>query len=379
MSDMSESPQPEPSARRKASRWSALLGVVALFGSGVGIGYLFTSAPVPATTTTSVTVSDVTFTTDPVQPPATAGDPSTFDTDEPIADVAEALLPSIVQIQVRGVAGSIGGGVGSGVIYDANGYVLTAAHVVEGAVSVEVRLYDGTVLDAEVIGTDTTNDIAVVEVDLGTTDRSLVAAPLALGDRPRVGQVAIALGSPWGLDSTVTSGIVSAVDRSLDSPIGGVPRSMLQTDAAINPGNSGGPLADRNGRVIGINVSIFTESGASDGVGFAVPIDRAYRVAEAIRSGGEFVPGFLGVRGDNAPTGSAAGAVIVEVTPGSGAEAAGLEVDDLVTAVDGLPVTGIVDLAARIRDREAGDVVTLTVERDGETLTLEAMLTANPS
>ncbi len=373
---MTDMPEPPTESPKKASRWSALLGVLVLFGSGVGIGYLFTSAPPPspATTTTS-TVTDVTFASEPDSPVSTSEVPFFPDTDEPIADVAEALLPSIVQIRVGGGVGTIGGGVGSGVIYDSRGYILTAAHVVEAGSDIQVRLYDGTLLQGQVLGSDTANDIAVVEIEPG----DYAAASLALGERPRVGQVAIALGSPWGLDSTVTSGIVSAVDRSLDSLGGGAPRSMLQTDAAINPGNSGGPLADRHGRVIGINVSIYTESGASDGVGFAVPIDRAFRVAEAIREGREFVPGFLGVRGEDAPTGEAAGAVIVEVTPGSGAEDAGLKPGDVVSEVDGLPVTGIVDLAARIRDREAGDQVVLTVRRDGETLEITATLTSNPS
>jgi S1-C subfamily serine protease len=282
--------------------------------------------------------------------------------------VAAALLPSIVQLDT-------GTGVGSGVIYDSAGWILTAAHVVLGVSTVDVRLFDGRVVSGRVAGADTVADIAVVQIE----ESGLKAAPLALDEKPRVGQLAIALGSPWGLDSTVTSGIVSAVDRSLTDFAGGNSRSMLQTDAAINPGNSGGPLADRQGRVIGINVSIFTESGASDGVGFAVPIDRAFRVAEALRSGEEFVPGFLGVRGEDAPAGSPAGAVMVEITPGSAAAAAGLEVGDLVTAVEGIPVTGIVDLAARIRDREAGDVVVLSVIRDGEQLELTATLRASES
>jgi len=312
------------------------------------------------------TVAQIEVSAEPTSPDSPAPTLVAPDSGEPVADVAEALLPSIVQIDT-------GGGVGSGVIYDSAGWILTAAHVVEGITTVDVRLFDGRVVTGTVVGADAVTDIAVVQIE----ESGLTAAPLALDEKPRVGQLAIALGSPWGLDSTVTSGIVSAVDRTLTDFAGENSRSMLQTDAAINPGNSGGPLADREGRVIGINVSIFTESGASDGVGFAVPIDRAYRVAEALRSGEEFVPGFLGVRGENAAAGSPAGAVMIEITPGSAAEAAGLEVGDLVTAVDAVPVTGIVDLAARIRDREAGDVVVLSVIRGGEALELTATLRAS--
>jgi putative serine protease PepD len=351
-------------------RLVTLLTVLALFGSGVGIGYLFTDTQEPAAPTT--TVAEIEVTAEPTEPQSPTPTLVAPDSGEPVADVAEALLPSIVQIDT-------GGGVGSGVIYDSAGLIMTAAHVVEsaavvdGVATVDVRLFDGRVVTGTVVGADAVTDIAVIQIE----ESGLTAAPLALDEKPRVGQLAIALGSPWGLDSTVTSGIVSAVDRTLTDFAGENSRSMLQTDAAINPGNSGGPLADREGRVIGINVSIFTESGASDGVGFAVPIDRAYRVAEALRSGEEFVPGFLGVRGENAAAGSPAGAVMVEITPGSAAEAAGLEVGDLVTAVDAIPVTGIIDLAARIRDRQAGDVVVLSVIRDGETLDLTATLRAS--
>lgn len=365
MTDVTEPETETKPPAPRAFRLTALLGVLALFGSGLGIGFLFSDSPADVVTPTSVVTQVEVESTQPVLSiDGVAVDPIVAESStEPIADVAEALLPSIVQIQTPT-------GVGSGVIYDSTGLIMTAAHVVEGTTAVEVRLFNGTVLDGVVVGADTVNDIAVIEVASG----NLVAAPLALDEQPRVGQLAIALGSPWGLDSTVTSGIVSAVDRSLTDFGGTTPRSMLQTDAAINPGNSGGPLADRFGRVIGINVSIFTESGASDGVGFAVPIDRAFRVAQALSEGREFVPGFLGIRGENAATGSEAGAVIVEVTAGSAAEAAGVKVGDLLVALNGRPVTGIVDLAAQIRNREAGDEVVVTVVRDGDSLDLTAIL-----
>ncbi len=183
--------------------------------------------------------------------------------------------------------------------------------------------------------------------------------------------MAIALGSPWGLDSTVTAGIVSAVDRTIVSSEF-IPRSMLQTDASINPGNSGGPLVDRTGRVIGINVSIYSTSGANDGVGFAVPIDRAFRVSEALVAGGRFVTGFLGVTlGTTADL--SAGAVVSSVEPGTAAAMAGIRVGDTVLSINGVPVAEPADLGAQVRAFQAGDTVELEIQRNGtiDTLAIE--------
>jgi S1-C subfamily serine protease len=191
---------------------------------------------------------------------------------------------------------------------------------------------------------------------------------------PRVGQTAIAVGSPWGLTSTVTAGIISAVNQPLGCNIqGDVCRSMLQTDAAINPGNSGGALLDRDGRVLGINVSIFSLSGANDGVGFAVPIDVAYDIAQAVVAGENIEFAFLGVRGNNVTSGRA-GALIIEVTEGTAADEAGFEVDDLVVSIDGIRVQGMSDLASQVRAHRPGDLVEFVVIRDGAEVTLQATL-----
>jgi S1-C subfamily serine protease len=345
--------------RRRAGL--AVVTALALFAAGMGIGWLVTSQP-PAAAPAALSSSTSTLLPVAGELPA-VGSPAAG-SDEPVADVAAALLPSIVQIELPF------GGLGSGVIYDDAGHILTAAHVVEGVFEVTVRLPDGDRVTGRVLGTDARNDIAVVAVEA----EGLTPAPLALGETPRVGQLAVALGSPWGLDSTVTAGVVSAVDRPIADEAG--TRSMIQTDAPINPGNSGGPLADRQGRVIGINVSIFTSSGASDGVGFAVPIDQAVRVAESIVTGGAFVPGYLGVSGDNAPVGEPAGALITEVFSGTPAALIGLQVGDVVVAVDGAPVSGILDLGAQMGARSAGDEVRLEVLRDGVTLEFRATLAA---
>lgn len=376
MDRMTESPTvPESSA---PSRLLVFFAILTVFAAGLGIGWLVGPPPAEtetaavATTAPTTTTVPATTTTELLPPPdntAPAADPVTTPlvseaSDEPVADVAEALLPSVVQIDLRG------GGLGSGVIFDSNGRILTAGHVVTGVETVVVRFANGDRVPGRVIGTDDANDIAVIEVDA----TGLPAAPLALEEDPRPGQLAIALGSPWGLDSTVTSGIISAVDQAIEGP-DGTPRLMLQTDASINPGNSGGPLADRFGRIVGINVSIFSASGANDGVGFAVPIDRAYRVARAIIEGGAFEPGFLGVSIGPTDTGRA-GSVITSITPGTSAATAGLQIGDVVVAVDGDPIGDFIDLAAVIRNYAAGDTVSLTVLRDGSELDVDVELGA---
>jgi S1-C subfamily serine protease len=284
--------------------------------------------------------------------------------DEPIANAAAIILPSVVQIQTET-------GVGTGVIYDSDGLILTAAHVVAGEETVTVRFNDGEEMQGTVLGGTSGADVAVVQVDR----TGLPAAELALDSDPIVGQMAIAVGSPWGLQGTVTSGIVSAVNQSI--PSGGTARAVLQTDAAINPGNSGGPLVDRDGRVLGINVSIFSLSGANDGVGFAVPIAVASDIAEQVVAGDSIETAFLGVSLRNVESGQA-GALIAEVTPGSPADEAGIEVDDLVISIDGVEVQGGSDLAAQVQTHRPGTNVEVVVVRDGEQMTFDVTLVQRP-
>jgi S1-C subfamily serine protease len=288
--------------------------------------------------------------------------------EEPIAEAAAVILPSVVQIQT---GTGLASGVGSGVIYDSGGLILTAAHVVQGNERVTVRFADGEQVEGIVLGGTEGADVAVIQVDR----TGLPAAELALDEDPQVGQLAIALGSPWGLQGTVTAGIVSAVDQAI--PSGGSARAVLQTDAAINPGNSGGPLVDRDGRVLGINVSIFSLSGANDGVGFAVPIDVAHDIAERVVAGEEIEGAFLGVRLGVVESGQA-GAVITEVTSGSAADEGGLEVGDLVVEIEGAQVLSPADLAAQVQTHQPDSTVDLVVIRDGEELTLSVTLGERP-
>jgi S1-C subfamily serine protease len=269
-----------------------------------------------------------------------------------------------VQIETRD-------GLGSGVIYDESGLILTAAHVVGDATQVTVRTAGGESLDGEVVGASPEFDIAVVRVDPSdTADGSLPVATLAVGVPLQVGQMAVAIGSPFGLDQTVTAGVVSAVDRPVETLSGAV--GMIQTDAPINSGNSGGALADRQGRVIGINDSIQSASGGNEGVGFAIPIDIAASVAERLVAGEPVQFAFLGVR-TNPATGRN-GALVADVEPGSPADEAGLRRGDIVIAIDSQAVQGPLDLVAAIRSAEPGDGVVLRIERDGTEQDIEVTL-----
>lgn len=279
------------------------------------------------------------------------------DSVEPVAEIAAAVGPAVVQIETVDA-------LGAGVLYSTEGLILTAYHVVDGETEVLVRLYDGRTFEGTVLGFHEVTDIAVVAIP-GSDD--LPTAELALGANTQVGQLAVAMGSPFGFDQTVTAGIVSAVDRIVRSV------TMVQTDAAINPGNSGGPLVDSDGRVIGINDIIFTESGDSAGVGFAVAIDLAFAVAEQIIAGEEVQLAFLGVAVSDS-AGKHPGALVEEIVPGSGAELAGIELGDIITAVNGRALTESADLRVRIIEKAPSDVVELTILRGNVEIIVQATL-----
>jgi putative serine protease PepD len=327
-------PPPPPPSRRKGRLIAALAAAILLAAaSGFGIARM--------------TGSDAESRDDP------AG--------EPAAVVADKLSESVVQIETES-------GVGSGVVYRPGGLILTAAHVVGDAQSVVVRLPSGRRLQATVVGTDADTDVAVVRAP-----ENLATAQLALDEPLQVGQLVVAIGSPFGLEGSVTSGIISAVDRTVR--LG--PRSlvsMIQTDASINPGNSGGALANRNGAVIGINDAIRTlRSGANSGVGFAIPIDVAAAVADAITSGRAPRLGFLGIRGQS-PSSGPAGAIVVDVIPGTAAENIGLRPGDLIVAVGPERIEDMSELASVIRGLTPGARVTLEVNRRGRTLTFSVRI-----
>ena len=343
-----------PPRRGNSRMVAAVLAVVLLIGAGYGLGQLRDRSNASASGNAPGT-------------PVAVNSSQIKGGDEPVASVAKALLPTVVQLETDQ-------GLGSGVIYDKNGFILTAAHVVEGANQVTVRLADGTKLSGRVLGTDDGTDIGVVKVDRN----NLQPAALALKVQLQVGQMAVAIGSPFGLEGSVTSGVVSAVNRSLPAQDNGSVLEVLQTDAPINPGNSGGALADREARVIGINDSIRSESGGNEGIGFAIPIDIAAASAARIVNGQSTASGYLGVSGTD-PTLGRAGALINEVVSGGPAAKAGLQVGDLITSVNGKPVQSMDDLAAQIRLLGAGQKVQLGVVRGGQQQTITATLTKRPN
>lgn len=310
-----------------------------------------TASPSPSTTRPSVRGT----TPDPLAEPPSDVEPAAF--------VAQTLGPAVVQLETSF-------GLGSGVLYDDN-LILTNNHVVEGAQRVNVTLATGRVLAGRVVGSDPATDVAVVEVD---SEEPLPLAELATGVKPQVGQLAIAIGSPFDLQQSVTQGIVSAVDRPIPNTETSVV-AMIQTDAPINPGNSGGALADRFGRVIGINTSIQTDGFTSTnvGVGFAIPIDTAVRIADLLAAGQPIEPGFLGVSGQ-APRNGDVGVLLTEVTADSAAAEAGLLAGDRVLSLNGAPVSEMVELAGLVMANQAGDTIVLQVVRDGELVEIEAVL-----
>jgi S1-C subfamily serine protease len=339
---------------KKKRRWTGgVLLSLLLIGSVAGITWLALSSPPVSDEVASAT-------TTPSDNQVNVEAPVYLEGAEPIADAAEKILPSVVQINTSD-------GVGSGVVYG-DGLILTAAHVVSGEDTVLVRLEDGENVEGTVLGGTSEADIAVVQIERS----DIPIASLALDYTPRVGQMAIAVGSPWDLQSTVTAGIVSAVNQPVGCQSGGC-RSMLQTDAAINPGNSGGALVDRDGRVLGINVSIFSLSGANDGVGFAVPIEVAYGIAQEIVAGNDVQFAFLGVVGEDIRTGRA-GAKVTEVLDDSAAADAGIELDDIIVSIDGDRVQGIFDLASLVRAKQPGARVDVVLVRDGSELTIPVTL-----
>jgi putative serine protease PepD len=268
---------------------------------------------------------------------------------------------------------------GTGFVYDTSGHIVTASHVVDGATGIQVRFKDGSVAKATLVGTDPSSDTAVIKVDVASSKLK----PLALADSSDVspGQGAVAIGSPFGYEESITAGIVSAVDRTIQAPNGYSIPNTIQTDAPINHGNSGGPLIDATGKVIGVNVQIAADdsSGASQnaGVGFAVPSNTVKSVADSLIAGRSVQHAYLGVSIGTNMNGT--GAVIGTVRAGSPAADAGVKSGDVVVAVNGKPVTAANELTAAIAALRPGDKATLKVQRSGSTVTLTVTLGTRPA
>jgi S1-C subfamily serine protease len=265
---------------------------------------------------------------------------------------------------------------GSGFVIDPQGHIVTNEHVVDGASALKVRFGEnGDAIDAKLLGADRSSDVAVLQIDPSKVPGGL--KPVALGSSSglKPGQPTVAIGSPFGLEGTVTSGIVSGLNRTIQAPSGFSISGAVQTDAAINPGNSGGPLLDAQGRVIGVNSQIASQSGSSSGVGFAIPIDQVKKIVPVLERGARVQHAYLGVASGDAPAG---GALVGQVVPGGPAAKAGLRQGDRILAIDGEPVHGSDDLSASVNSRQPGEKVPVVVERGGQRRTLTVTLGTQP-
>lgn len=349
-----------PGRRRSVRSFLAFLAGAGVAAGSFGLGAALvddTAAP-PVSVNDSSPINDSSPESTPTPTPVPR-----VQVDDPVAAVAASLGPSVLQVETNL-------GQGSGVVY-ADGFVMTNHHVVDGASQVRVRSSDGRTFEADVVGSDERNDVAVLSIG---SDSGLAVAPLARGQELVVGQLAVAIGSPFQLSQTVTAGIVSALNRPVANAAGGF-NAMIQTDAPINPGNSGGALADGSGAVIGINTSIRTDGTGNGnlGIGFAVPIDTALAVAERITGGASLDPGVLGVTSSGLPDDSI-GVAIGEVVDGGAADAAGLLSGDRILLIDGAPVTNFGEVVGLVQSKFPGDQIEITVIRGADNLTFDAVL-----
>jgi len=380
--------------RRRGGGWRRIAAAVALVAFGAAVG--------------SATTWALTFRQQEARPIGVTDEyPGTG---HPVVDglginnvipaVYKKVVPSVVILNVTTGSGWFRGtSQGSGFVVDERGYILTNYHVVDDAQTIQVKFVDGTILAGEVVGTDPYQDLAVVKVDPG--NRTLVPATLGDSDQVQVGELAIAIGSPFGQEFTVTAGIISAVGRQVreaNNPFS-IP-GAIQTDAAINPGNSGGPLLNARGEVIGINTLIETGSTgieANVGIGFAIPINAAKAALPALMSGERVQHPWLGVSmGDMTPAlaqqlgvSVQEGAIILDVYEGSPAAKAGLRAAgfnrrgqliaaDIIVQVDDQPVRSADDVVEYVQRKAVGDTITLKVVRGNQTLMLTATLEARP-
>jgi len=296
--------------------------------------------------------------------------------------------PGVVDIVVTSSSPGLFGsqqstGEGAGVVYDNKGDILTDEHVVNGASSAKVNFSDGKSYTAKVLGTDPSTDVGVIRVDAPASE--LHPITFANSSNAQVGDPVVAIGSPFSLPETVTAGIVSQVGRSIQAPNNFTITGAIQTDAAINPGNSGGPLLDANGQVLGLNDQIQTNSGSSAGVGFAIPSNTVANVANKIISGQKVQHPYVGVDLNPASTGGAQISTRPDhsgnapVRAGSPAATAGLKAGDLVTAINGKPISSTEQFIATVDQYQPGQTITITYQRGGSTHTAKLKLGTRPN
>ena len=352
-----------------------LAGLVAALGLGAGAGIAtYAALDEPSTVVREVTVSGSERTTTADGEGLSA------------ATIYERVHRGVVEISTTSFAGG-GAAQGSGFVYDAEGHIVTNQHVVEGGDEINVRFPSGAIYPAELVGTDGSTDLAVVKVDVPAS----VLEPLRLGDSNavEVGHPVVALGSPFGLEGTITSGIVSALHRPMEAPNGFTINDSIQTDAAINHGNSGGPLLDSSGRVIGVNAQIESNSGGNDGVGFAIPSNTVRSIVSQLIETGDVEHAYLGVGLTAVEEGVAitkvqpdTPAAKAELRPATGTETvAGQQLPrggDVIVEIDGIEVSTEAEVQGLINAKKPGDTIELTVLRGGDRETIEVTLGTQP-
>jgi len=386
-----------------------LVAVAALVGASLGCG-LPTQVLLPAATTTPAPTVPPTPTAVPPQVPTVSAEPANALEGQVVA-VYESAGPAVVNISTIVIAYDFfmrpvpqEGGTGSGFLYDNEGHIVTNYHVVENAEELSVTLADGEVYPAEIVGVDPSNDLAVIRIDA-----DYLPEPIGLGesDALRVGEFVVAIGNPFGLERTLTVGVISSLGRVIQSPDGRFIGEAIQTDAAINPGNSGGPLLDLEGRVIGVNSQIISPSRASAGIGFAVPVNTVKRVVPQLIAKGRYAHPWLGVQPlDLTPDRAQAfreagmdvpvdeGLLMIEVVSGGPADRAGIQGGDriaqignvrvpldgdIITAVNGEPVANLQELTVYLEtETQVGDTVDVTVIRDGIERSVQVTLAERP-
>jgi S1-C subfamily serine protease len=327
------------------------------------------TAPSGGATTTPIPTAPGSSTTPTTAPPSGSSAPPLSGAALDVAGILAKVEPSVVDIVASNGRSS---GEGTGIIISPDGYILTNAHVVEGARRVSVSTpASSKALTATVVGADEDNDVALLKVENAS---GLPAAELGRSADVKVGDDVVAIGNALGLrgDPTVTRGIVSALNRRVDNLTG-----MIQTDAAINPGNSGGPLVNSAGQVIGINTAVAAQG--AQNIGFAIPIDKARALGDRLKTGQGPAPvAFLGVSTTETTDGSG-GAQVVETVAGGPAERAGLGIGDLIVSFDGKPVGSSDSLTGLVQARQPGDTVQVVVERNGSSRTLSVTLGTKPA
>jgi putative serine protease PepD len=349
---------------------AALVSAGVLGGiAGAGIWSATSDDSAPATATTTVAATAPATTAQPVA--ARAGS---------FALLYKNAIGGVVQVTAQAsqqtpLGEQQGQSTGSGFVFDDQGHVVTNQHVVDGATSVRVRFQSGDETTARVVGEDASTDVALLEYDPASV--SAKALPLGGSTTLQIGDPLIAIGSPFGLQGTLTTGVVSSLDREIEAPDGFAIDGAIQTDAALNHGNSGGPLLDGQGRVVGMNSQIQSESGGNDGVGYAVPIETIRSVVSQLLTSGTVKHAYLGVRLSDVGTGR--GARIESVVAGAPAAGAGLRSGDVVVRVAGEQVADGSDLRAAVSSRRPGDELELRVVRNGKERTVTATLTERPS